>query len=376
MRNKCCATSSIRHAINLLDILFMFPRSWWATAFLDVSLLFILASSTKAHESVSFVSQTSFADTHPQIRQVLGAPLSMQAIQRTALALFHRIQTRCREACAGRSGSHCPEAEVSLENMRSTMAVMPGSRQSLPRSASVTATAAFSSSSSSNQGGYQPFSCFPNTLGASESAGIGTCATRRVTGGGPGLSSVHMAAQSRSVRSRLGQPESVVSAGSAATRKPFGSTLSNLAASGANTSVFRDPSGRIATVGTYSPPDMPSVATESGVPLLGSSPTVCDRQPSGTSEVQEGERDRPRRKSQNELRTTLYHPVTLADDSRQKSFAKCIDKEGGPSGLELSNRRECDWRDRSEKGDCRLVGESETSSFKEDGIRVDQTVKV
>lgn len=179
---------------------------------------------------------TSFAETHPQIRNTLGGgPISVQAIRSAALLFFRRLRARCGAGCSsgGSGGAQCPDVEVSLENLRSNLMAnnvsTPGPTGSLANLANIVGA-------QSNRALFNPpFGSFTGS-----SSGLGPNAltltnytTSTLSAASGGLTSFNFnTTRGSSPRSSLGastQRGSIASTMSATLRKPSGSTLISLA---------------------------------------------------------------------------------------------------------------------------------------------------
>lgn len=289
---------------------------------------------------------TSFAETHPQIREVLGGPLSLHAIKKTVLQFFRRLRIRCGEGCSsggsggggggGSGGVQCADVEISLENLRSNLMSSVG--QGLGAGGTTAAAA--------NRG-------FPgSSAGASFGPmGLGTYAALSATGGGLpfGLN----AARGSSPRSSLGtQRGSIASTMSGTLRKPSGSTLISLAGMLAE----RD-SSSVTTTTTVASTAGSANPMGSGT-LNTSAPSVRERRSSRATESQEREREARLRRNAAESGGTSARP---------KSSSGRLCEEDRRGVRERSRRRERDRRDRFERLDLepeRALYETDTETQK------------
>ena len=285
----------------------------------------------------------------------------MKASKRTVLVHFRRWIRRCGDGCSsGGSGAHCPEVEISMENMRSNLMVTSGNRDSLQGSATIaTARGASLQQQSGSYSGRDGCSLATSTRLGSYSA-LGAVGLN--TGGIPSF--VSNAGRS-SPRTSIGPRGSVVSTLSGTARKPSGSTLISLAGMLAD----RDLNAANGTniIAAMSAPT-PMTATASG--MLNSSVNIRERRSSrGLDSQQERELDRP---SRNEVESShLGIPSHPSKSMRQRSLSSIINdgERRGPS--DHGRRWERDRRDRENESHF-----YEMEPFVESRICLDERVKV
>lgn len=284
----------------------------------------------------------------------------MKALKRTVLVHFRRWIRRCGDGCSsGGSGAHCPEVEISMENMRSNLMVTPGNRDSLQGSATIaTARGASLQQHGGSYSGRDGCSLATSTRLGSYSA-LGAVGLN--TGGIPSF--VSNTGRGSSPRTSMGPRGSVVSTLSGTARKPSGSTLISLASMLADRDLNAANGTNIIAAMSASTP-----ITASG--MQNSCVNIRERRSSrGFDSQQDRELDHP---SRNEVESSHLGITSLPSKSiRQRSLSSIINdgERRGPS--DNGRRWERDRRDRENEPHF-----YEIEPFVESRICLDERVKV